>query len=107
MRSTALASVIVALLALAAGPPRARAQGYVAAPRAAYVVPAPRYYVQPRTYYVPAQRAPSYVAVPQRRGLLRVRKNSVTNTTYRDYILVDPNNRHWTFDYDDWMAHNF
>jgi hypothetical protein len=107
MRSTTLVPVIVALLALAAGLPRARAQGYVVAPRATYAAPAPRYYVQPRTYYVPAQPAPSYVAVPQRRGLLRVRKYPITNTTYRDYILVDPNNRHWTFDYDQWMAHNF
>ena len=115
---------IVALLALGVGPPQARAQGYIYPARPAYVAPttysyAPRpqvaaapaatyyvrprtYYVQPRTYYVQPQ---TYSTAPQRRGLLRVRKYS--DSSAYPYVLVDPNNPHWTFDYNEWMAHNF
>ncbi|HEY2157179.1 MAG TPA: hypothetical protein VGH33_16245 [Isosphaeraceae bacterium] len=120
-----LALGAVALIAIAIGPPGARAQGYAPGPRPTYAAPgtsyssyyyapqpraaapAPTYYVQPRAYYVQPRTTTTYYTVPRRRGLLRAPKFPVTNTNYRNYILVDPNNPHWTFDYDDWMAHNF
>lgn len=117
-----LALGIGALLGSGIGLPRAEAQAYspgrpmyyvqqptyTYAPQPRVVAPAPTYYAQPRAYYVQPQPAPAatYYAAPARpRGLFRVRK-------YRDssaypYVLVDPNNRHWTFDYNQWMAHNF
>jgi hypothetical protein len=108
---------IAILLALAAGPSRARAQGYAAVPRQAPVVTysyaQPRaYYVQPRTYYVQPRAyyapAPTYYApAPRTRPLLRVRKYSDRDTAAYKYILVDPSNPHWTFDYNEWIAHNF
>ncbi len=106
-----------ALLALGIGPTRAQAQNYTYAPRPATAAPGTYYYaprpqaattyVRPRTYIAQPQATRYYDPSPQRRGLLRVRKYPITNTTYSRYILVDPNNPHWTFDYDDWMAHNF
>jgi hypothetical protein len=121
MRPSACLAAGVVLLAFEAGSPRAQAQGYTYAarpavaaggtyyyaPRRRATTPAPTYYVQPRTYYVQPRPTGYYYTAPQPRGLLRVRKYPVSNTTYSNYILVDPNNRHWTFDYDQWMAHNF
>lgn len=109
---------IGALIACGVAPPRTRAQGYVPPARragapgtydyvpqsaATHAAPTIAYSVPPRTYYA---RPPAARVTPLRpRGLLRVRK-------YRDsiaypYVLVDPNNPHWTFDYNQWMAHNF
>ncbi len=76
-----------------------------------YYVPraqAPAYYAQPRAYYVQPRPAATYYApAPPRPGLLRVRKYSDRNATPYKTILVDPNNPHWTFDTNEWMAHNF
>jgi hypothetical protein len=111
-----LALGTVALLAFGIGPTSARAQGYAPGPRPTYTAqaPAPTYYVQPRAYYVQPrtytvqpQSTRYYYTAPRRRGLLRMRKYPASNTNYTNYVLVDPNNPHWTFDYDDWMAHNF
>jgi hypothetical protein len=105
MRPTArLALGIVTLLALGVGPTRVRAQGYAPGPRPTYYVQPRTYYVQPRTYYAQPR---TYYAQPRTGRLLRVRKYSDRDTAAYKYILVDPNNRHWTFDYNDWIAHNF
>jgi hypothetical protein len=116
-----LALGIIALSAcVGVASPRASAQGYAPGPRPAYVAPrayyyvpqarpavvapAPTYtYVQPRTYYV--QPRTYYAPAPRTGGLLRVRK--YYDSSAYPYILVDPNNPHWTFDYNQWMAHNF
>ncbi len=124
MRPPARLALGIVSLALAFGPTSARAQGYAPGPRPTYgpgigytsyynaprqgaVAPARTYYAPPRTYYVQPQPTRYYYAAPRRRGLLRVRKYPASNTNYTNYVLVDPNNPHWTFDYDDWMAHNF
>jgi hypothetical protein len=98
MRSTAPLTFALASLALASS---ATAQNYVVAPaRPAVVAPAP-------TYSYPAPDRTHDAPAPRPRRLLRVRKYSNRDTAAYKTILVDPNNRHWTFDPNEWARFNY